>query len=351
MLRTLADSQLSFFSHAYHSGPIRTVTLIEVLKVIQSGRYQPQVHWLRRILAHEDKAAYDRAKAQLPAVTFAGTFAPSRGNAHLQQHSGIVHGDLDHLDDPQSVRGALSRDPCTLYMFISPSGQGVKVGVYVPIVADDAAYKHVWNSVSVVYEQRYGVRWDGTGKDVSRLCYVSYDPLLYWNPAAECFKVLPMTSPATPPVRTSAREVHLYRDGHDYADLALRTATDMIQSAPLGARHHARLRAARLLGGYVAGGLLTEEQAYGALAQALVGHTNDLQRALKTVEDGLAYGHAHPITVEALEAERQAWLEQHRSQPPRRPGLRPPDPWEGLNTLPLRPYTGWRGMTKGVRHG
>jgi hypothetical protein len=85
----------------------------------------------------------------------------------------------------------------------------------------------------------------------------------------------------------------------------------MIQTADLGTRHHNRLKAARLLGGYVAGGLLSDDQAYGALSQALVGHTDDLPRSLKTVEDGLAYGRAHPITLEELEAERRRWLEQH----------------------------------------
>jgi hypothetical protein len=57
---------------------------------------------------------------------------------------------------------------------------------------------------------------------------------------------------------------------------------------------------------------MSEDQDYGALAQALVGHTEDLQRALTTVVDGLAYGQAHPITLEAIEAEREAWLDQHR---------------------------------------
>jgi hypothetical protein len=73
----------------------------------------------------------------------------------------------------------------------------------------------------------------------------------------------------------------------------------MIETAELGMRHHTRLKAARLLGGYVASGLLSEDQAYGALAHALVGHTDDRERALKTVVDGLKYGQAHPITLEA----------------------------------------------------
>jgi hypothetical protein len=125
----------------------------------------------------------------------------------------------------------------------------------------------------------------------------------------------------------------------------------MIQSAPMGTRHHTRLRAARLLGGYVAGGMLSEERAYGVLAQALVGYTEDLPRALRTVEDGLRYGQARPIQLQDLERERQAWLDQHRSLSSHTPyKASPEDPWTGRRTLPLRPYTGLR-MPREVRRG
>jgi hypothetical protein len=118
-----------------------------------------------------------------------------------------------------------------------------------------------------------------------------------------------------------------------------------------------------LLGGYVAGGLMSEDQAYGALAEALVGHTEDLERALKTVEDGLAYGQAQPITLEALEAERQAWLDRHfphqHNNTQEVETLSAPggtiggNPWEGMSTLPSHPYSGYRGYRgygQGVRH-
>jgi VirE N-terminal domain len=234
---------------------------------------------------------------------------PSRGNAYLQQHSGLVHGDLDDVGDVEAVKRALADDRRTVYVFISPSANGVKVGVHVPIVDDDAAYKHAWQAVATEYERLYGVRWDPSGKDISRLCYISNDPDLYMNLDAEEFNIppAPVLEPRPPQGSVSRRDPWY----QGYAERAIHTAVQMIEDAELGTRHHTRLRAARLLGGYVAGGLLSDDQAYGALAQALVDHTEDLQRALKTVEDGLAYGKSHPITVDALEAERQDWLAHH----------------------------------------
>jgi hypothetical protein len=149
---------------------------------------------------------------------------------------------------------------------------------------------------------------------------------------------IPKPRPPTPQLSVPRQHTcHL-----DYAGQAIRTAGQMIETAELGMRHHTRLKAARLLGGYVASGLLSADQAYGALAHALVGHTDDLERALKTVVDGLKYGQAHPITLEALEADRQAWAAQRR---PTEPLRAPDDPWDGIPTLPLRPYLGYRGIT------
>jgi BT4734-like, N-terminal domain len=364
MPKGLSEAEVSLFVNSFHNTPSKTLTLLQAVEAIRTGHYERQIQAIRAILRHQGKAAYNRAKARLKAVTFGGTFAPRRGNAHLHQHSGIIHGDIDYLSDVPPLKQAICQDPRTVYAFVSPSGTGLKLGVRASIVADDAGYKHAWQTVSTEYEARYGSRWDPSGKDISRLCFVSYDPALYWNPDAEVFAIPPAPSPKLPPSQRSVSRPSYRHQG--YAEQAIRTAVEIVESAELGTRHHTRLKAARLLGGYVAGGLLREDQAYGALAQALIGHTEDLERALKTVVDGLAYGRAHPITLEALEAERQAWLDQqfvrNRLNPVNSNRQQVPeplvsDPWEGSQTLPARPYTGYTGYRsyrgyRGVtRHG
>src|SRR5262245_8303961 len=110
----LTQAQVSTYHDSFHPAPTGTTTLAAILDTIRRGRYGARVDRLRRILAHEGKRAYDRAKASLPAVTFAGIFSPTRGNAHLQQHSGIVHVDLDKLRDLAATRRAYSHDPRTV---------------------------------------------------------------------------------------------------------------------------------------------------------------------------------------------------------------------------------------------
>jgi VirE N-terminal domain len=150
---TLANTPINLFHGSFDSEPKRTVTLTHILESIRTGSYARQVRHVREILVTQGKGAYDKAKAYLPAVTFGGVFLPSRGNAHLQKHNGLAHGDLDHLPDVAAVKQALAADPRTVYVFISPSGTGLKVGVHVPIVGDDVAYKRAWAAVAAEYER------------------------------------------------------------------------------------------------------------------------------------------------------------------------------------------------------
>ena len=83
-----------------------------------------------------------------------------------------------------------------------------------------------------------------------------------------------------------------------------------------GNRHSARLRAARLLGGYIAGGLLDYWQARQALADAVQRNTDDFTPAMQTIDDGLAYGQGSPITFEDKERKRRDYLKQKTASLP-----------------------------------
>jgi hypothetical protein len=350
MCSPLDAAQLNLFADTYKPIPIRILTLAEALDQIQTGVYAEQIRYVRRMLTRGEHS-YRAAKNRLPAFTFAGTFTPSRAIPNLQQHTGIALGDLDHLDDVPAVKKVICGDSRTVFVFDSPSATGLKVGVHIPIVVDDTSYKYAWETVSTDYQRLYGGTWDLSGKDVSRLCYVSHDPELYVNLDAEVFDVPPAPPPPPPPTLPRYEHPYVPLDDQDYGAQAIRTAVDMIQSAQPGGRHHARLRASRLLGGYVGGGLLSYQEVLSALSNALQGYTDDMSGALKTVVDGLAYGEAYPITRAQKDTERQAWIEAHWPLTPRtHQAPVEHDPWAGRRTLPLKPYQGLR-LGRTVRRG
>jgi hypothetical protein len=196
---SLANVMITRFPNSFDSTPWGDWNLEVVLQWIRDGMYAYEINRVRQILARHGKTDYDRAKAQLQAFTFGGQFFPKRGNAFLQQHSGLVLADFDDLPDVKATKHMLSSDPHVVYAFESPSATGVKAAILVPIVYDNASYKHAWHSVKDHYEKLYGIRWDPSGKDISRLCYASYDPDFYWNPDAVCFDVPPVSAPEPRP--------------------------------------------------------------------------------------------------------------------------------------------------------
>src|SRR6266567_4078454 len=182
-MSTPLEAKIDYFRGVVNVVPFLTCTLMEFLGDIQQGIYKRQIEPLRRLLATGHHEGYKKAKTALDAITPCGSFYPTRGKDHLLIHSGIVHGDLDHLDDLQAAKHLVCSDPHTVYCFDSPGGAGLKIGVHVEPVADDPAYKHAWQTVATYY-QKYNVAWDESGKDISRLCFVSFDPDCYINPVA-----------------------------------------------------------------------------------------------------------------------------------------------------------------------
>src|SRR6266446_3638121 len=98
---TLLASPVSCFA-GIDPKVLRDVTLEALLARIQSARWRDAILTLR---AMRDPQRYKRAKEKLPAFTACGTFT-YRDVEHLVQHNGTIHGDIDHLDDPDILTEA-----------------------------------------------------------------------------------------------------------------------------------------------------------------------------------------------------------------------------------------------------
>lgn len=71
----------------------------------------------------------------------------------------------------------------------------------------------------------------------------------------------------------------------------------MIRQSFDGTRHNTRLKAGRLLGGCVAGGVLEESEAFRVLEHVVRDNTDHYEKAVEDLRDGLEYGKAAPIVL------------------------------------------------------
>lgn len=189
---TVAFSQ---YAHAEAIHGTQT-TLDAIVVAIRGGTWGARVAEIRQAYqsaggGEAGKTAAAPLKKTLPGVTFSGRFSGRRKAANLAAHSGLICADLDLLGGGLAhVRAALGADARTLALFLSPSGDGLKVVFRCDPVrphreAFHAARAHVLALV--------GREIDPACKDVSRLCFVSHDPEAYLAPEPEA---VPLLDPA-----------------------------------------------------------------------------------------------------------------------------------------------------------
>jgi hypothetical protein len=170
--------KISTFKRLTDKTPDRySITIEKALDNISSGKYKDLIKELRNAKTKSEK---DILKKKLPAVTFGGTFE-SRSKDGLKEASGFMCIDFDNLEDPKEFRWELELNSYIYSAWISPSGTGVKALVKIPVVNSNDQYASYYSAfVNALKEPSV----DTSGKDISRLCFESYDPELFINDKA-----------------------------------------------------------------------------------------------------------------------------------------------------------------------
>lgn len=173
--------------HYYQGGikvkkPTEVVDLAEVVGHIRSDRYAESIRSLRALPPEAQKLF----KQDLDYYTFSGTFTPTRLAKNLYKHSGLICLDFDDLGDVETARMQFESDPYCLVCFVSPSGTGLK---WICAVAQPERHTEAFADLGQYMFQTYGYRLDASGADVSRACFVSYDPAIYVNEQAEPYQI------------------------------------------------------------------------------------------------------------------------------------------------------------------
>jgi len=162
-------------------------SIATILDEIKTGKYKPGIIYLRKSLAEKKEEAYNKAKKSLPAFTPSGKFVGGRKLEFLTEYSKFIILDIDKLstNDLQKSKSIAAQSEFTYACFISPSGNGLKI--LVKINSEKANHKETFLLVQAHYETILKLEIDKSGKDLSRLCFYSWDENLYLNENATVF--------------------------------------------------------------------------------------------------------------------------------------------------------------------
>ncbi|CAN0602619.1 unnamed protein product [Ectocarpus sp. 12 AP-2014] len=157
-----------------------------VLSNIKNGSIQKDLIFQIRDHQKTEKD-YKGLKKQLGAFTPSGTFNDSHKATDLRVYSKIVVLDIDKLGERKIKQVKKKAIEClySLAVFISPSGTGLKI--LVKVDTDKEMHDVAFQQVKSYYESLLSIKVDESGKDVSRLCFISYDPELYHNVDSNVF--------------------------------------------------------------------------------------------------------------------------------------------------------------------
>ena len=150
----------------------------EVHKILERIKDGATKDLVKKIRAEKRKPERNEMKKQLPAICFSGKFN-KRSDSAIIEHSGLICLDFDGYTKQKELlqdKENLSKSKYVYSVFISPSGNGLKALVKIP--ADPENHTNYFNSLEKHFNSPY---FDKTSKNLSRVCYESYDPLIHIN--------------------------------------------------------------------------------------------------------------------------------------------------------------------------
>lgn len=173
----LAERFVDLYSNA-KANTGRQIALTEIFDGIRFGDWRKVVEEYREAKSAGKAERAKLIKQSAPAITPCGTFSPTRNRENIAMATGCIVVDVDHLASlgkAEEVRNRIGADPHCLGAFLSIGGLGVKGIFFVGSCADDAEVKAAFGALAQYLREQHSIEVDASGKDICRLCFLSYD--------------------------------------------------------------------------------------------------------------------------------------------------------------------------------
>jgi len=159
--------------------PHKSICLLDAYNYIVGEYAKQRTEKLRTIT--DPKQARQYKATNFDYCTFSGMFT-TRNDKALVNHSCLLCVDFDHLQNVDLLRNQLLQDEYfeTQLLFVSPSGDGLKW--IISIDAAKTSHGEFFAAVANYILQTYKVEVDKSGRDISRACFLAYDPNAFIHP-------------------------------------------------------------------------------------------------------------------------------------------------------------------------
>ena len=310
---------------AFTSSIEARVSLFEIYEFMRSGNaaflgYDKQLHrvspqndigQLRNLVRAKKNTDAAKLKSNCWSSTVAAEYSRKRSQESFLRYNSRIPVDIDGIGHTEAIRlrEQLKSDSSVEFAGVSPSGNGLKAIIKLQPFSGDfkgakSFHRQAFDYIIERMQELYAVKMDPSGGDLPRLMVWTYDPEAYINLNAEALQVPfkeNLIEPIESQVPAKANENATFGNTETVSTPdgleALRRACDQIENAPLGERHHTRLRMSRLIGGITASGRLEESEALVELQEAALKGTATPEdpRILKTIHDGFDHGLKDPV--------------------------------------------------------
>lgn len=256
----------------------------KVLQRIKDCKIQTKIDELRN---EPNEKRRGQLKKMLPCICFSGKFT-SRSDKTITEHSGYIILDFDKLDNAEEFKNNLKRFSFIYSAFISPSGNGVKAVAKIP--ANIEKHRGYYRGILKVFPEL-----DSTSINESRICFESVDKNLWINEQVEEFT--DYVEEETKKIKEPYKKKTGVRTDYSKVNISL----EMIRNSIDGGKHATLLKAAKLMGGYIATGYVEEHEAL-RLLEIEISHkgVDNIEQAKQTILDGIEYGKTEPITDQPI---------------------------------------------------
>lgn len=175
-------------------------TLAQDMADIKNGKYARLIIKIASLVIQGKTEEANNVKKQLPFRTLTANYRERRLAYGIIRYNPVITLDLDELekDRLEAIRSLINNDPNTLGSFLSPKRHGYKIFVFrkteyacrlraellqgeIDYGGLEEVHSKLYNDAKQYYEALLGTEIDGSGKDISRGYFISYDPEAYLN--------------------------------------------------------------------------------------------------------------------------------------------------------------------------